>query len=68
MGSRVACRNREFSERNASAEIKISISSGHDEEILFNAVKECVQKWNRRAEKHDGSRTRHCIELTSCDS
>ena len=25
MGSRVACRNREFSERNASAEIKISI-------------------------------------------
>ena len=63
MGSRVACRNREFSERNASAEIKISISSGHDEEILFNAVKECVQKWNRRAEKRGGSRAGGCIEL-----
>lgn len=64
MNSQVKCRNREFSESDISAEIKITISHGHDEEILFNATKECVQKWNRRAEKRSGSRIGYCIELT----
>lgn len=63
MESRAACRNREFSESDASTEIKIRISNGHDEDLLFNAVKECVQKWNRRAEKRGGSRAGYCIEL-----
>lgn len=72
MKSEATCRNRKFSESDASVEIKISISHGHDEELLFNAVKECVQKWNRRAEKRGDSRVGYCIELArttnnSCD-
>lgn len=63
MERRAVCKNRKFSESGASSEIKISISGGHDEEHLFNAVKECVQKWNRRAEKRGGSRAGYCIEL-----
>lgn len=62
--SRANCKNREFLVSEISAEIKISISHGRDEEILFSEIKECVQKWNRRAKKRDGSRTGYCIELT----
>ena len=68
MDSKVKCRSREFSASEISAEIKVSISHGHDEDLLFNAIKECVQKWNRRAEKRGGSRAGYCIELTRCDS
>ena len=39
MDSKVKCRSREFSASEISAEIKVSISHGHDEDLLFNAIK-----------------------------